>query len=41
MSLYISDKMNRENYELTSAIKLTKNLLNEHFISKRLENFNE
>ena len=33
--------MDRENCELTSAIKLAKSSLNEHLISKRFENSNE
>ena len=37
----ISDEMNQENCELTSAIKLTKHSLNEGLISKAFENFNE
>ena len=41
MSYYISDKTNRENCELTSAITLSKHSLNEHLISEAFENFNE
>ena len=41
MSYYISDKINREHCELTSAIKVTKHSLNKHLIFKAFKNFNE
>ena len=37
----ISDGINREYCELTSAVKLTKHSLNEGLICKAFENFNE